>query len=184
MRFRMTAIPGAVEVEAEPHQDPRGLFARLFCPDEFAAAGLGGFHPVQINLSRNPRCHTLRGMHYQPPPYAEAKLVRVVRGQAQDVVIDLRPDSPSYGSWTSVVLDADRLNALYVPEGCAHGFLTLSADTDILYLMGRAHVPGHGHGVRWDDPAFGVAWGAVPSVIDPRDAAWPDWSRRHPTFPA
>jgi len=184
MRFRMTPIAGVVEIFAEPHADARGLFARLFCPEEFATAELSGFQPVQMNLSRNPRRHTLRGMHYQPPPYAEAKLVRAVRGKAQDVVIDLRPDSPSHGRWTSVTLDADAMNALYVPQGCAHGFLTLWANTDILYVMGCAHIPGHASGVRWDDPAFRITWAAEPALMDHRDTTWPDWSSSPFTIPA
>lgn len=184
MRFHMTALEGVVLVDAEPHCDARGSFTRLFCPQEFATADLGGFWPVQMNLSRNPHRHTLRGMHYQAAPYAEAKLVRVIRGQAQDVVLDLRPESRTYQSWTSVVLDAERMNAVYVPEGCAHGFLTLTPDTEILYLMGRAYVPGNGRGVRWDDRAFAIAWHTTPAVIDPRDAEWPDWFRARLTVSA
>jgi dTDP-4-dehydrorhamnose 3,5-epimerase len=175
MRFVPTRIAGVVRVDPEPHADARGQFARLYCPAEFAAAGLGNFQPNQVNLARNPARRTLRGLHFQPPPHAEAKLVRVVQGCAQDVVIDLRPGSETFGAWISVELDAASMSALFVPEGCAHGYLTLRDDTHILYQMGRPHVPGCGHGIRWDDPAFSIAWAAEPVLLSERDATWPDW---------
>lgn len=175
MRFRATALPGVWHIEAEPHADARGLFSRLYCPNEFAEAGLGDFHPTQVNLSRNPTCHTLRGLHFQPSPHSEAKLVRAVRGRAYDVVLDLRTESPQCGRWVVVQLDAIGMNAVFIPEGCAHGFLTLQPDTDILYQMSRCHVPDQARGVRWDDPAIGIAWPARPMLIDDRDAHWPDW---------
>lgn len=176
MRFQPTAIHGVVRIKAEPHDDERGLFARLYCPEEFAAAGLGNFAPVQTNLSRNRRRHTLRGLHFQLAPFAEAKLVRVSQGRIQDVVADLRPESPTYRQWTSVELDAAGLTGLFVPEGCAHGFLTLDDGTDVLYQMGRPQVNGLGRGIRWNDPAWDIAWSAQPVVMNDRDASWPDWS--------
>lgn len=176
MRFLPTPLAGVVRIEPEPHHDARGLFARLFCPRAWEAAGLPPFTPVQMNVSRNPTAFTLRGMHLQDPPHAEAKLVRVTRGRIFDVALDLRTDSPSFRCWTGVELDAAGMEALFIPEGCAHGFLTLEPDTDVLYLMGRLHVPDQGRGVRWDDPAFRIAWPRQPVLIDGRDAGWPDWS--------
>ena len=172
MRFAATDIPGVVVVEIEPRRDERGAFARLHCPDEFAAAG-HPFVPAQTSLSRNPHALTLRGMHYQPAPHAEVKLVRCVRGRIFDVAIDLRADSPTHRRWTACELSADNARALLVPEGVAHGFLTLEPDTDVLYQIAPTYAPGHEAGVRWDDPAFGVAWPAVPRLISPRDAAYP-----------
>jgi dTDP-4-dehydrorhamnose 3,5-epimerase len=174
MRFAETAIPGVVAVDVEPREDERGAFARLQCPDEFAAAG-HPFVPAQTSLSRNPGAGTLRGMHYQPEPHAETKLVRVVRGRMFDVAVDLRPASPTYRRWVSAELSADNARALLVPRGVAHGFLTLEADTDVLYQIGPAFQPGHEAGVRWDDPAFAIAWPARPALISPRDATYPDF---------
>ncbi len=172
MRFIAQRIAGVFVVEAEPHRDERGFFARIFCAEEFAKAGIE-FAAPQINLSGNAKRHTLRGLHYQEAPYAEAKFVRAVRGRAFDVVVDLR-QGPTENQWISVELDAGRMNGVFVPEGCAHGFLTLEDDTDILYQMGRAFVEGHARGVRWDDPAFAIAWPAAPAVISAGDAAYPD----------
>ena len=173
MRFTPTEIAGVVRVEAEAHRDDRGLFARLHCPEEFAAAGMP-FAPAQTSVSRNPHPHTLRGMHYQPAPNAETKLVRVSRGRIFDVAIDLRPASPTYRRWVAAELSAENLLALFIPEGVAHGFLTLEPDTDVIYQIAPAFRPGHEAGVRWDDPAFGVQWPAAPALISPRDAAYPD----------
>lgn len=175
MRFLKTDLSGVVRVIPEPHEDSRGSFARVYCPMEFAEAGLGGFTPVQINLSRNPAQHTLRGMHWQDPPYAEAKLIRVTRGAAWDVAVDLRPESPTRLRWVATRLDAESAEALFIPEGFAHGFLTLEPDTDVLYQMGRTHEPGHECGARWDDSAFSIDWPAHPVVISDRDRAYPDF---------
>ncbi len=174
MRFSPTAIAGVLRVDIEPYTDERGAFARLQCPDEFAAAGVD-FAPAQTSLSRNPRAGTLRGMHYQPTPHAEIKLVRVVRGRIFDVAIDLRSDSPTYRMWVGVELSADNASALFLPEGVAHGFLTLEPDTDVLYQISPKFAPGHEAGVRWDDPAFGVVWPQTPALISERDATYPDW---------
>lgn len=175
MHCRLTALPGVLRIDAEPHCDTRGSFARLYCPTEIAAAGIPDFQTWQISLSRNPTCHTLRGMHFQAAPYAEAKLVRAVRGRACDVVIDLRQDSTGYRKWIAVELDAVAMNAVFVPQGCAHGFLTMLPDTDVLYQISPLHEPGKACGVRWNDPAFAVRWPAEPDLIDARDACWPDW---------
>jgi len=173
MRFSETGIPGVVVAEIEPAADARGAFARLHCPDEFAAAG-HPFQPAQTSLSRNPRWLTLRGMHYQRPPFAETKLVRCVRGRVFDVALDLRRDSPTFRRWTSAELSADNAQALLIPPGVAHGFLTLEPDTDVLYQIAPRFEPGHEAGVRWNDPAFAIAWPASPEVISERDAAYPN----------
>ncbi|WP_411287290.1 dTDP-4-dehydrorhamnose 3,5-epimerase family protein [Phenylobacterium sp.] len=174
MRFTQTDIAGVVIVDAAPHADDRGAFARLHCPEEFAAAG-HPLTPVQTSVSRNPAAGTLRGLHHQPAPYAEVKLVRAVRGRMFDVVVDLRPDSPTHRRWTATELSAENLRALLIPVGVAHGFLTLEPDTDVLYQIAPAFRAGHEAGVRWDDPAFAIAWPAPPQVISPRDAAYPDY---------
>lgn len=173
--FQPTAIPGVMVVEAEPKHDNRGAFVRLYCPDEFAAAGIA-FTSAQINLSTNPVRHTLRGMHRQRAPQIEAKLVRVVHGAAFDVALDLRPDSPTRLKWVGVELTAGNMRALFLPEGVAHGFLTLEPDTDVLYQMSNTYRPGFDAHVRWDDPAFGIAWPHAPAVISARDAGYPDFA--------
>ena len=179
MRFLATAIAGCMLVEPEPRRDERGFFARSFCPEEFAAAGIP-FAPIQINLSRNDHRHTLRGLHFQEPPHAEAKLVQAMRGAIFDVVVDLRPGSKTFRQWAAVELTADAVNALFIPEGCAHGFLTLADMTDVQYLMGRAYVPGVARGHRYDDPAFGIRWPHMPAVIAPADLAWPAFAGAAP----
>jgi dTDP-4-dehydrorhamnose 3,5-epimerase len=175
MRFTETAIPGVVVVDIEAREDERGAFARLQCPDEFAAAG-HPFAPVQTSLSRNPHTGALRGLHYQLAPHAETKLVRVVRGRIFDVAVDLRSTSPTYRQWVAEQLSAENGRALLIPEGVAHGFLTLEPDTDVLYQISPAFHPGHEAGVRWDDPAFAIAWPAQPALISPRDATYPDFT--------
>lgn len=174
MRFSATGIAGVVVVDIEARTDERGAFARLHCPDEFAAAG-HPFEPAQTSLSRNPRAGTLRGLHYQPAPHGEVKLVRCVRGRIFDVAVDLRPGSPTHRRWAAAELSAANGRALLIPEGVAHGFLTLEPDTDVLYQIAPKYEPGHEAGVRWDDPAFAVDWPAAPQLISPRDAAYPDY---------
>jgi len=173
MRFTPSAIAGVVVVDIEPRTDERGAFARLHCPDEFAAAG-HPFEPAQTSLSRNPHAFTLRGMHYQAAPHAEVKLVRVVRGRIFDVAIDLRPDSPTYCKWTATELSAENGRAVLIGEGLAHGFLTLEADTDVLYQISPKFEPGREAGVRWNDAAFGIVWPQTPALISARDAAYHD----------
>lgn len=174
MRFTATGIDGVALVDLEPIADERGYFARSFCPAEFAAAGYG-FTPLQSSLSHNFAARTLRGLHYQPAPYGEAKLVRVVRGRIFDVALDLRSGSSSYLRWTAAELSADNGRALLIPEGVAHGFLTLEPATDIFYQIDRMFEPGHGRGVRWNDPAFAIDWPAAPEVISGQDAGYPDF---------
>ncbi len=173
MRFSPTAIAGVMVIDIEAHEDDRGGFARLHCPEEFATAG-HPFTPVQTSLSRNPHAGTLRGLHYQPAPHAEVKLVRVVRGRMFDVALDLRPESPTVGQWTSAELSAENGQALLITEGIAHGFLTLEPDTDVLYQISPAFQSGHEAGIRWNDPAFAIAWPNAPALMSPRDAAYPD----------
>lgn len=173
MRFTPTEIAGVTLVDLDPATDDRGSFARLHCPNEFAAAG-HPFAPAQTSLSRNTRAFTLRGLHYQASPWAETKLVRVMRGRIFDVAVDLRPDSPTYRGWTATELSADNGRALLIGAGMAHGFLTLEDETDVLYQIDRIFEPGHDRGARWDDPAFGITWPAKPLVISERDATYPE----------
>lgn len=174
MKFSATKIPGVVVVEAEPIGDSRGFFARSFCAREFAAAGLE-LTVVQTNLSHNARRGTLRGMHYQAEPKPEPKLVACIRGAIFDVAIDLRAESPSFRDWVGAELTDSNGKALFVPPGCAHGFLTLADETQVSYLMGEFYDPDLAKGVRWDDPAFGVEWPGEPTVISDRDAGYPDF---------
>ena len=176
MRFTETPIPGAVVVELERHEDERGFFARVWDPDELAAARLTPLL-AQASLSRSSKAGTLRGMHFQVAPHEEAKLVRCVRGAIFDVVLDLRAQSPTYLDWYGVRLDEENGRALYVPEGCAHGFQTLVADSDVLYLISSPYVPEASSGVRWDDPAFGIEWPPTAErTIGERDRSWPDYA--------
>ncbi|MDP3856072.1 dTDP-4-dehydrorhamnose 3,5-epimerase family protein [Phenylobacterium sp.] len=173
MRFKATGIDGVVIVDLDAMSDERGAFARLHCPEEFAAAGYP-FTPLQTSLSRNLKAATLRGLHYEASPHEEAKLVRATRGAIFDVAVDLRLGSPTYLRWTGAELSAENGRALLIGKGLAHGFVTLTDDTDVLYQIDRIFEPGHGRGARWDDPAFAIAWPVKPLVMSDRDAAYPD----------
>lgn len=175
MRFEPVAIAGAMMVRQQRAVDERGAFARVFCRDEFLAHGLDP-DVAQCSVSINPARGTLRGMHYQTPPFEEAKLVRADRGAIYDVIIDLRPSSPTHLRVFGVVLSAASGDALYIPEGCAHGFLTLEEDTEVHYQMNRPYRPGSGRGLRWNDPLFEIPWPAQPTVMSERDAAYPDYT--------
>lgn len=175
MRFLSTAIVGAYVVEADPLTDARGSFARLYCADVFRDAGLT-FTPVQTNISHNSVAATLRGLHYQVAPHGEAKLVQCVRGCIFDVAVDLRPESSSFRAVAAVELIAGCDRGFYIPDGCAHGFLTLVDESDVYYCMGSPYVAGSGRGVRWDDPALGIHWPTEPQLISPRDATYPNFS--------
>jgi dTDP-4-dehydrorhamnose 3,5-epimerase len=176
MRFHPTAIDGAWRIELAPHLDPRGSFARVYCAAAFAEAGID-FRPVQVNLSKNPQSHTLRGLHYQHAPHFEAKYVQCVAGRLYDVAVDLRPGSPTYLAYAGFELSAAGTTLFYIPEGCAHGYLTLEPDSALFYQVSHPYVPDAGAGVRWNDPAFGIDWPAVPRHIAERDAQYPDYVR-------
>lgn len=171
MIFRETKLHGAFLIEPERLEDDRGFFARTFCQREFAEHGLNGRF-VQCNVSFNKKKGTLRGMHYQAEPHAEVKLVRCVRGAVYDVIIDLRPESPTFKQWFATELSGSNRLMIYIPEGLAHGFLTLEDDTELFYQMSEFHDPKAARGVRWDDPAFGVQWPGTPAVVSPKDRSY------------
>ena len=178
MRFSETSVAGALVVEPDRFEDERGFFARTFSSAEFAARGLD-VRVDQCSTSFNARAGTLRGLHYQEAPHAEAKLVRCTRGAIYDVALDLRPDSPSYLRWTGVELSADNGRALYIPEGCAHGFQSLVDATEVLYQISAPYVPSAARGVRFDDPAFAIDWPPAPPggrTMSARDAEYPDFA--------
>lgn len=171
MKLTETMIPGAFVLELERQIDERGFFARTFCRDELAARGLD-VTVAQCNVSFTEHRGTLRGLHYQAAPHAEAKIVRCVAGAIFDVVVDLRPSSPAYLRWYSTTLDAVTRDSLYIPTGCAHGFLTLTPDVEVLYQMSAPYVVEAARGVRWDDPKLAIAWPLPPTLISARDAAY------------
>jgi dTDP-4-dehydrorhamnose 3,5-epimerase len=174
--FTPTNLPGAYLIEPERREDERGFFARTWCAEEFAAHGLAD-RCVQCNVSFNRYRGTIRGMHYQRPPHAEAKLVHCTRGAIHDVILDLRADAPTCGQWIAVELNADNHRMLYVPEGFAHGFQTLTDATEVFYQMAECYDPECAAGVRWDDPAFGIAWPLPPAVMSARDRQYADYLR-------
>jgi dTDP-4-dehydrorhamnose 3,5-epimerase len=174
MKIEPTVLPGVMLVAIEPHSDPRGMFARTFDGAAFAAAGLTATWP-QCNISWTRQRGTLRGMHFQHPPFEEPKLVRCTRGRIFDVAIDLRRESPTFCCWIGIELSHERRNALFIPAGCAHGFLTLEDDCEVFYMMGEIFAPEAAAGVRWNDPTFGVAWPSEPATMSERDASWPDF---------
>jgi dTDP-4-dehydrorhamnose 3,5-epimerase len=175
MKFLEAKISGVFEICPELVHDERGFFARSWCRDEFASHGLNS-RMVQCNISGSLRKGTLRGMHFQVPPFAETKLVRCTRGSIFDVALDLRPDSKTYKQWTAVVLTASNHSMLCIPEGCAHGFLTLEDDSEVFYQMSESYHPEAARGVRWNDPAFDIGWPGKVEVISERDASYPDFA--------
>ncbi len=176
MDIHPTALDGVLEIKVVPHGDARGLFARTYDETLFAQAGLPTRWP-QCNTSWNRCRHTLRGLHYQVEPHGEPKLVRCTRGRIYDVAVALRPEAPGFLRWVGVELSAEARNALFIPAGFAHGFLTLEDDSEVFYQMGESYVPELARGVRWNDPAFAIVWPAVPAVLSERDAAYPDFTR-------
>jgi len=166
--FLETKLPGVIEINLEAKSDQRGFFARTWCQKEFEARGLNT-KLVQCSVSYNERKGTLRGMHYQAAPHEETKLVRCTRGSIFDVVIDLRPQSPAFKNYVAMVLTAEKRNMVYVPEGCAHGFLTLEAETEVFYQISEFHDAESARGVRFDDPAFRISWPERVQVISERD---------------
>ena len=169
MIFTETKLKGAFVINIEPHKDERGFFARAWCQDEFERHGLNP-RLVQCSISFNNKRGTLRGMHYQAPPFEEAKLVRCTRGVIYDVIIDVRNDSPTFQQWFSVELSAENRRALYIPEGFAHGFQTLVDDSEVFYYMSEFFHPECARGVQWDDPAFGIVWPIVSPIISEKDS--------------
>jgi dTDP-4-dehydrorhamnose 3,5-epimerase len=174
MIFTATALAGAFVVEPEPFEDERGFFARSFCSAEFATRGLNP-RVAQCAISLTRRRGTLRGLHYQRAPHTEAKLVRCTAGAIHDVIVDLRPASPSFRQHFGLALDARGLRMLYVPEGCAHGFQALEDGTEVFYQMSEHYVPEAAAGIRWNDPAFGIVWPLAVTVISERDRTCPDF---------
>lgn len=172
MIFTETRLSGAFIIDPEPRGDERGLFARTFCQHEFAAHGLK-VEVAQTNLSFNHRAGTLRGLHFQRPPAAETKLVRCTRGAIVDVIVDLRPGSPTYLGHVAVELSEDNRRALYVPELFAHGYQTLTDGAEVTYQVGEFYTPGAEGGLRHDDPRLGISWPLPVSVISGKDAGWP-----------
>ena len=174
MNFLETKVAGAYEVRPEPLSDERGFFARTWCQKEFEALGLNTTL-VQCNVSFNTRRGTLRGIHYQAAPFAESKLVRCTKGAIYDVIVDLRPKSPTYKDWIAVVLTATNRHMVYVPEGCGHGFLTLDDETEVFYQMSQFYDADSARGVRWNDPTFQIAWPENVEVISERDRSYPNF---------
>jgi dTDP-4-dehydrorhamnose 3,5-epimerase len=172
MKFSATTLADAMLIEVDDRTDERGSFARVMCRDEFAAHGMEGTF-AQANLSTNNRRGTLRGMHMQRPPHAEVKLVRCIRGAMWDVIVDMRPASPTYRRWEGFELTDRNKRGLYVPAGFAHGFISLTDDVHVFYLVSVPYAPGAEAGIRWDDPAIGIAWPMEPVVMSQKDRDWP-----------
>jgi dTDP-4-dehydrorhamnose 3,5-epimerase len=172
--FTETSVPGTWLIAPEPAEDNRGFFARTWCAREFGARGLAD-RWAQCSISFNERRGTLRGLHYQRAPYEETKLVRCTMGSLYDVVVDLRPKSPTFKKHVAVELSASNRLMIYVPEGCAHGFETLEDATEVSYQISEFYTPDHAMGVRWDDPAFAIAWPRADPIVSDRDRSYPDF---------
>lgn len=172
MHFTNTDVAGAMTIDPTPRQDDRGRFMRAWCAREFAEHGID-FVPVQSNMGFSVRKGTIRGMHFQVDPAPEAKLVRCTRGSMLDIVLDLRPASPSYRAWYGVELNAENGRMLYLPEGCAHGYQTLEDNTEMHYMTSAYYTPSAVQGVRFDDQAFRIKWPLEPRAISDQDRAWP-----------
>lgn len=174
MLFSETKLAGTFIIDFELHEDERGFFARAWCEEEFKEHGLNP-RLVQCNVSFNRKLGTLRGMHYQVVPYAEAKLVRCTRGAIYDVVIDLRPNSLTYKQWLNLELTEDNHRAIFIPEGLAHGFQTLRDDSEVFYQMSESYHPEWARGIRWNDPIFKIKWPIHPPIISERDQNFRDF---------
>jgi dTDP-4-dehydrorhamnose 3,5-epimerase len=172
MIFHETSLKDVRLIDLSRKEDDRGFFARFFCRNEFGSAGLET-NFVQINSSVSVKAGTLRGIHYQISPSAEAKVVRCISGALWDCVVDLRTTSPTFGKWFGTTLSAENRTMLYVPRGCAHGFITLTDNAEVFYLVSAFYTPEHERGLRWDDPHFGVQWPRQPAEISAKDRAWP-----------
>jgi dTDP-4-dehydrorhamnose 3,5-epimerase len=175
MLFRATGLHGVQLIELEPAGDERGYFARTFCQREFAARGLETAF-VQHSISHTANVGTIRGLHFQKKPHEEVKFLRCTRGAIHDVLIDIRPESPTYRRWETYELSAENRRQLYVPAGLAHGFQTLMPDTEVSYLISAYYTPAAAAGIRPDDPAFAITWPLPIAHVSAKDRAWPDWS--------
>jgi dTDP-4-dehydrorhamnose 3,5-epimerase len=175
MTFNETGIPGAYVIEPRKLEDHRGFFARIWCRDEALELGLNA-GVMQANMAFSLLRGTLRGLHFQKAPHAEVKVVRCTRGSVYDVIVDLRPESPACGRWFGVELSQENRRMLYVPEGCAQGYITLENDTEIYYTTSEMYHPESATGVRYDDPAFGIVWPVEPAVVSGQDRRWPRYS--------
>lgn len=178
MKFTETELKGAYIIDVEPRGDDRGFFARAWCRNEFAAAGLDTT-VAQANMSFSRDKGTIRGMHWQIPPNAETKLVRCIRGAIYDVIVDLRQDSPTFLKWIGVELSAENRRIILVPEGFAHGMQTLVADTEVYYQVTEFYAPDAERGARHDDPTFGITWPLPVTTQSEKDASWPDFDPKH-----
>jgi dTDP-4-dehydrorhamnose 3,5-epimerase len=174
VQFHKTPLEGAYRIELDKRGDHRGFFARAFCENEFGAAGLKTRF-VQANNSLTLKKGALRGLHYQLPPSAEVKVVRAIRGALWDVIVDLRPGSPTYLKWFGVELNEDNRSMLYIPRGFGHGFITLTDNVEAFYLHSAFYSPGAERGLRWNDPAVRIDWPSEPIDISDKDRAWPDF---------
>jgi dTDP-4-dehydrorhamnose 3,5-epimerase len=177
MDFAKTEIGGAFLISLRRIEDHRGYFARGWCRDEFSQHGLNS-KMVQLNIGFSAKKGTLRGLHYQNAPHEEAKLVRCTRGAIYDVIVDLRPESPTCGQWIAGELSAENSLMLYVPEGCAHGYQTLVDDTEMYYLTSRPYAASAARGVRYNDPVLAISWPLSVASISEADRSWPDYSQR------
>ncbi len=173
MLFTETIIPGVFVIELEKREDARGYFARAWCQKEFAAQGLPKF--VQTNMSLCRQKGTIRGLHYQVAPHGEAKYMRCIAGAIFDVVVDIRPASPSYMKWFGIELTAANKKAIFVPEGLPHAYQALTDDAEVIYSASCFYTPGAERGLRWNDPAFSIEWPIREAIVSDKDAKWPDW---------
>lgn len=175
MNLTRTSVEGVYVVDIEPITDDRGFFARCWDYDRATGQGLDS-QIMLVAVTYNPRSGTLRGMHYQLPPFAETKWVRVTRGAIFDVAVDLRKDSPTYLQWHGEILSAANHKQLYIPKGCAHGYITLEPDSELTYLISAPYSPEHARGIRYDDPRFNIRWPVEVRCISERDASYPDYT--------
>jgi len=182
MIFTETVLKGVFVIDIEPVTDVRGFFARTWCQREFELNGLKVTW-VQSSISVNSRRGTLRGMHYQVAPNEEVKLVRCTAGSIYDVIVDLRPASPTYCQYVGITLSANNRRAVYIPKQCAHGFLTLEDNTEVSYHMSEFYKPDRARGFRWDDPAFNIKWAEAIMVMSERDKTWPTFTLTHQSQP-
>ncbi len=178
MKFTKTPLPGAYIIDLEKIGDDRGFFARVFCKKEFSQHELETEF-VQINNSLSAQKGTLRGMHYQLDPHAEVKVVRCIKGRLWDVILDIRPNSPTFGQWFGAELSAENRRMMYVPKGFAHGFVTLEDDTEAFYLVSAYYAPEFERGIRWNDPKFGIEWPIEPVIISDKDRNHPDFDPKY-----